>query len=257
MRRWSLPASALSAAAQLQTSTDNDSDDVPNNNNNNNNGDGNDGDIETPTRRAIEPPTRRAPRRNTVSATTVPYTAEDAAAAQAARAAAFAEEQYRLSIIYAQLNEAFGVDFGAAFGAMLADAETPTIATTRSDPSCYSQDDGEEDVEGGGADDENNNGGDGNSNTNPTNNGGNTPRSSVRRSENSHIMYALDPDTGLQLPVATPVGVEREMREEFHIDWWSLCMCLFLTMFMVLIVSAAIFFLVLIILGGKDIGKKL
>jgi len=252
MRRWSLPATALSAAAQLQTSTHSDSDDVPNNNNNNND-DGNDGDIETPTRRVTEPPNRRAQRRATISASTVPYTAEDAAAAQAARAAAFAEERYRLSIIYAQLNEAFGVDLGSVFDAMV-NADALTVATTRSDPSCYSQDDGEEDVEGGGADGENNNGGDGNSN-NPANNGRNTPRSSIRRSENSHLMYALDPDTGLQLPVATPVGVERDMREEFHIDWWHTCMCLFLTMFMVLIVSAAIIFLVLIILRGKDIGK--
>mmetsp|Transcript_7620 Transcript_7620/g.16483 ORF Transcript_7620/g.16483 Transcript_7620/m.16483 type:complete len:246 (+) Transcript_7620:32-769(+) len=241
MRRWSLPTSALSAAAQLQTSTNNGGGDVPNNNNNNNNDDDNDdgngGDIETPTRRATAPPTRRA------------SASEEAAAAQAARAAAYAEDQYRLSIIYAQLNEAFGVDLGTAF-AMTVDADALTVPTTRSDPSCYSQDDGEEDVEGGG-------GADGeNDSNNPANNGGNTPRSSARRSENSHIMYALDPDTGLQLPVATPVGVEREMREEFHIDWWHTCMCLFLTLFMVLIVSAAIIFLVLIILGGNDIGRR-
>lgn len=218
MRRWSLPGGRALGAAAAAVRGD---------------GDG-DGDIEAPPRRRASVPAAPPP--------APPPTAEELQAAETARLQALAEEELRLSIIYAQLSEVFGVDFGQPFGGVLVDAEVETVATTRTNPSCPSENgeggEGEgEGAEGGGA-----------TGSDPAG-GGTAPRRS-RRSENTHQIYALDPDTGLPLPEATPVGRERTMREDDrYYDCWQVCMCFILIMFGVVIGSAAIIFLLFIILS--------
>mmetsp|Transcript_27713 Transcript_27713/g.49943 ORF Transcript_27713/g.49943 Transcript_27713/m.49943 type:complete len:186 (-) Transcript_27713:159-716(-) len=171
--------------------------------NSNNNDDSNtNGDIEV----AETPATRRA----TVTA--------------AANERTF-EEEVNLAIIYAQLNEAFGVDFGDSFGAFLVDGEVETVASTCTDPSQNGDDEEIPTTIGGGGGSANN---------------GN---SAVRRRSGGNTTYVLDPDTGITLPVATLVGDDEDEGCTFK-NMMSLC---FAIIMMFCVLAAIMFFLFIIL----------
>ena len=125
----------------------------------------------------------------------------------AAIADATVEDEVNLAIIHAQLNEAFGLDLGAGF---LVDAEVETVATTCTDSSCPSR----------GGDEEN-----------PSAN------------DNANRTYAVDPSTGVSLPVATPVRLEpRGMEDDYCASDWKPITCI-LVVFIGGVVGFLIFFL--------------
>mmetsp|Transcript_1678 Transcript_1678/g.3586 ORF Transcript_1678/g.3586 Transcript_1678/m.3586 type:complete len:203 (-) Transcript_1678:137-745(-) len=102
-----------------------------------------------------------------------------------------------LAIIYNdvlldQLEDGFfGFDVRRSLGAFHVDAEVETVASTCTDLSCPSHEgDDEEGTPVGGE----------SANHNAVSN---------RRSENTET-YAIDPETGMSLPVATPMGINNE-----------------------------------------------
>lgn len=207
-RRWSLPTRLP------RSSPENTIDNEDTNNTN-----GGDGDIEI------------GESRDRRRATTIPTTTTNRATATPsapepimdARQRAI-QEEINLALIYAQLNEAFGMDLGYR-SAVLVEGEVLTVASTCTESSCGSQEGEEERA---------------------------ARLERNRSSYNSETtlgrrMYAIDPRTGLQLPMASPVGAD--IHEALQDDCSCTdCLNLVCGILCVLGLFAAIIFLLYILL---------
>ena len=215
MRRWSsLPdrlssfgASTSGGINNTDTVTDNNNNDTNDNDPDNNNDDPNaNTDVAVVEMVTIEVPGLRSSLRARRATIHAPPPSQPTPAQ--------IEEEINLQIIYRNLNEAFGVDFGLLVGegsGFFVDAEVETVATTCTDGSSRHTDVADVDTIIDGLE----NGRDfTNDDIGNTSNTASTTRT-LRASNQQHQQrqrqqihsseYALDPITGAVLPIATPV----------------------------------------------------